>query len=49
MTNKFIFHSLKERNLKDNEWERTVEVSDDALNQLNSVHLKRNAPFMLSE
>ena len=50
--NKFIFHSLKERNLKDNEGERTVEVSEDVLNQLHSVHYfskkKGKALFMLS-
>ena len=38
MANKFISHSLKERNLKDNEGERTVEVSEYVLNQLHSVH-----------
>ena len=31
MANKFISHLLKERNLKDFESERTVEVSEDVL------------------
>ena len=52
MANKFISHSLKERNLKDNEGERTVEVSEDVLNQLHSAHYfskkKGKALFMLS-
>ena len=38
MANKFISHSLKERNLKDFEGEKTVEVSEDVLNKLHSVH-----------
>ena len=52
MANKFISHSLKERSLKDNEGERTVEVSEDVLNQLHSAHYfskkKGKALFMLS-
>ena len=52
MANKFISHSLKERNLKDNEGDRTVEVSEDVLNQLHSAHYfskkKGKALFMLS-
>ena len=52
MANKFISHSLKERNLKDFEGERTVEVSEDVLNQLHSAHYfskkKGKALFMLS-
>ena len=38
MVNKFISHSLKERILKDKESERTVEVSEEVLNQLHSEH-----------
>ena len=38
MASKFISHSLKVRNLKDREGERTVEVSKDVLNQLHSAH-----------
>ena len=38
MANKFISHSLKERNLKDSKGERTVEVSEEVLNQLHSAH-----------
>ena len=37
MTNKFISHSLKQRNL-DNEEERTVKVSEEVLNQLHGGH-----------
>ena len=52
MANKFISHSLKERNLKDSEGERTVEVSEEVLNQLHSAHYfskkKGKALFMLS-
>ena len=52
MANKFISHSLKERNLKDNEGEITVEVSENVLNQLHSAHYfpkkKEKALFMLS-
>ena len=52
MVNKFISHSLKERNLKDSKGERTVEVSEDVLNQLHSAHYfskkKGKALFMLS-
>ena len=52
IANKFISHSLKERNLKDNEGERTVEVSEDVLNQLHSAHYfskkKGKALFILS-
>ena len=52
MANKFISHSLKERSQKDNEGERTVEVSEDVLNQLHSAHYfskkKGKALFMLS-
>ena len=36
MTNKFISHSLKQRNL--DEEERTVKVSEEVLNQLNRGH-----------
>ena len=49
---KFISHSLKERNLKDFEGERTVEVSEDVLNQLYSNNYfkkkKGKALFILS-
>ena len=52
IANKFISHSLKERNLKDFEGERTLEVSEDVLNQLHSAHYfskkKGKALFMLS-
>ena len=52
MANKFIFHSLKQRNLDDTEGERTVEVSEDVLNQLHGVYYfskkKGKALFMLS-
>ena len=51
-SSKFISHSLKERNLKDFEGERTVEVSEDVLNRLHSAHYfskkKGKALFMLS-
>ena len=52
MTNKFISHSLKERNLKNFEGERKVEVSEDVLNQLHSSHYfskkKGKALYILS-
>ena len=52
MVNKLIFHLLKERNLKDFEGERTVEVSEDVFNQLHSAHYfskkKGIVLFMLS-
>ena len=52
MASKFISHLLKERNLKNSEGERTVEVSEDVLNQLHSAHYfskkKEKALFMLS-
>ena len=52
MANKFISFSLKERNLKDEEGERTVEVSEDVLNQLHAANYfskkKGKALFMLS-
>ena len=52
MANKFISYSLKKRNLKDFEGERTVEVSEDVLNQLHSANYfskkKGKALFMLS-
>ena len=53
MANKFISHSLKERNLKDKDDERTVEVSEEVLNQLPSTHYiskkKGKVLFMFSE
>ena len=52
MANKFITHSLKQRNLDVTEGERTIEVSEDVLNQLHGVHYfskkKGKALFMLS-
>ena len=52
MANKFISHSLKERNLEDSEGGRTVEVSEEVLNQLHAAHYfskkKGKALFMLS-
>ena len=52
MAHKFISHSLKERNRKDSEGERMVEVSEEVLNQLHSAHYfskkKGKALFMLS-
>ena len=49
MAKKFISHSLKERNLKDFEGERTIEVSEDVLNQLHSAHyfLKKKGKTLL--
>ena len=38
LVNKFIVHSLKERNHKDQEGNKTIEVSEDVLNQLHSAH-----------
>ena len=38
LANKFIAHSLKERNHKDQEGDKTIEVSEDVLNQLHSAH-----------
>ena len=52
LANKFIAHSLKERNHKDQEGDKTIEVSEDVLNQLHSAHYfskkKRKALFMLT-
>ena len=51
LTNKFIAHSLKERNHKDQEGDKTIEMSEDVLNQLHSVHYfpkKGKALFMLT-
>ena len=52
MADKFISHSLKQRNLDGAEGERTVEVSEDVLNQLHDAHYfskkKGKALFMLS-
>ena len=42
MANKFISHSLKQRNLDDTEGEWTVEVSEDVLNLLHGVHYFSN-------
>ena len=51
MANKFISYSLKERNYENDEGERTVEVSEDVLNQLHAAHYfskkKGKALFML--
>ena len=38
IANRFISHSLKERNQEEKEGERTVEVSEDVLNQLHAAH-----------
>ena len=38
MANEFISHSLKERNRKDSEGERIVEVSEEVINQMHSAH-----------
>ena len=52
MANKFISYSLKERNYENDEEDRTVEVSEDVLNQLHASHYfsmkKGKALFMLS-
>ena len=52
MANKFISYSLKWRNYENDEGERTVEVSEDVLNQLHAAHYfskkKGKALFMLS-
>ena len=52
LVNKFIAHSLKERNHKDQKGEKTIEVSEDVLNQLHSAHYfskkKGKALFMLT-
>ena len=52
LANRFIAHSLKERNHKDQEGDKTIEVSEDVLNQLHSAHYfskkKGKALFMLT-
>ena len=52
LVNTFIAHSLKERNHKDQEGDKTVEVLEDVLNQLHSAHYfskkKGKALFMLT-
>ena len=52
LANKFISHSLKERNLENKEGDKTVEVSEDILHQLHSAHYfskkKGKALFMLT-
>ena len=52
LANKFIARSLKERNHKDQEGDKTIEVSEDVLNQLHSAHYfpkkKGKALFMLT-
>ena len=52
MKNKFISHSLKQRNLDYTEGEITVEVSEDVLNQFHGAYYfskkKGKALFMLS-
>lgn len=35
---KFVSHSLKQRSMEDRQGERTVEVSEDVLNQLHAAH-----------
>ena len=51
IANRFISHSLKERNQEEKEGERTVEASEDVLNQLHAAHYfskkKGKALFML--
>ena len=53
MANKFILFLLKEKNLKEEEDGRTVEVSEDVLNQLQAAHYfsmkKGKALYMLSK
>ena len=52
LANKFVSYSLKERNLENKEGDKTVEVSEDVLNQLHSAHYfskkKGKALFMLT-
>ena len=38
LANKFIAHSLKERNHKDQEGDKTIVESEEVLNQLHSAH-----------
>ena len=49
--NRFISHSLKERNQEEKEGDRIVEVSENVLNQLQAAHYfskkKGKALFML--
>ena len=49
IANRFISHSLKERNQEEKEGERTVEVSEDVLNQLHAAitSLKRKGKHYL--
>ena len=52
LANKFIADSLKERNHKDQEGDKTIEVTEDVLNQLHSAQFfskkKGKALFMLT-
>ena len=52
LANKSIAHSLKERNQKDQEGDKTIEVCEDVLNQLYSAHYfskkKGKVLFMLT-
>ena len=51
LANRFIAHSLKERNQENKDKNKTIEVSEDALNKLHSVHCfskKGKALFMLT-
>ena len=52
LANKFIAHSSKEKYHKDQEGDKTIEVSEDVLNQLHSAHYfskkKGKALFMLT-
>ena len=52
MAHKFNSHSLKEWNRKDCEGERTVEVSEEVLNQLHSAHYfskKKGKAYLCSQ
>ena len=51
MANKFVNHSLKQRSMCEENEDRTVEISEDVLNQLHSANYfskkKGKALFML--
>ena len=52
LANRFIAHSLKERNQENKDEDKTIEVSEDVLNQLHSAYYfskkKGKALFMLT-
>ena len=52
LANRFIAHSLKERNQENKDGDKTIEVSEDVLNQLHSANYfskkKGKALFMLT-